>query len=89
MQQDLKNVGIHLDINVLDAQTYYETLTIRKDYDLIFYRSYTNALMPYNFLNARFKQDGDKPGMFANDVQLTTMLNRFSTITNKDDQQRI
>ena len=49
MQQDLKNVGIHLDINVLDAQTYYETLTIRKDYDLIFYRSYTNALMPYNF----------------------------------------
>ncbi|MCC3737987.1 nickel ABC transporter substrate-binding protein [Staphylococcus hominis] len=88
MQQDLKNVGIHLDINVLDAQTYYETLTIRKDYDLIFYRSYTNALMPYNFLNARFKQDGDKPGMFANDVQLTTMLNRFSTITNKDDQQR-
>ena len=43
MQQDLKNVGIHLDINVLDAQTYYETLTIRKDYDLIFYRSYTNA----------------------------------------------
>jgi hypothetical protein len=27
--------------------------------------------MPYNFLNARFKQDGDKPGMFANDVQLT------------------
>ena len=44
-----ENVGIHLDINVLDAQTYYETLTIRKDYDLIFYRSYTNALMPYNF----------------------------------------
>ena len=82
MQQDLKNVGIHLDINVLDAQTYYETLTIRKDYDLIFYRSYTNALMPYNFLNARFKQDGNKPGMFANDVQLTKMLNRFSTITN-------
>ena len=26
--------------------------------------------------------------MFANDVQLTTMLNRFSTITNKDDRQR-
>lgn len=88
MQQDLKKVGIHLDINVLDAQTYYETLTIRKDYDLIFYRSYTNALMPYNFLNARFKQDGNKPGMFANDTQLTDMLNSFSTIINKEDKQR-
>lgn len=88
MQQDLKQIGIRLDINILDAQTYYETLTIRKDYDLIFYRSYTNALMPYNFLNARFKQDGNKPGMFANDVQLTKMLNRFSTIINEEDQQR-
>ena len=37
---------IKLDINILDSQTYYETLTVRKDFDLIYYRTYTNALMP-------------------------------------------
>ena len=88
MQQDLKKVGIKLDINILDSQTYYETLTVRKDFDLIYYRTYTNALMPYNFLNARFKQDGSRPGVFANDTTLTSMIKQFPTMINMHDRQR-
>lgn len=79
---------IKLDINILDSQTYYETLTVRKDFDLIYYRTYTNALMPYNFLNARFKQDGSRPGVFANDTTLTSMIKQFPTMINMHDRQR-
>ena len=88
MQQALKKAGIKLDINVLDAQTYYETLTVRKDFDLIYYRSYTNGLMPYNFLNARFKQNGKQPGAFADNQKLTSMIEQFPTIINTHQQQQ-
>lgn len=88
VQQALKNVGIKLDVNVLDAQTYYETLTVRKDFDLIYYRTYTNALMPYNFLNARFKQADQQPGAFADDAKLTGMIKEFSSIINMNQRQQ-
>ena len=87
MQQALKKVGIKLDINILDSQTYYETLTVRKDFDLIYYRTYTNALMPYNFLNARFKQADHQPGAFADDSKLTEMIKQFPTIIDKQQRQ--
>ncbi|BGE81296.1 ABC transporter substrate-binding protein [Staphylococcus petrasii] len=87
MQQALKKVGIKLDINILDSQTYYETLTVRKDFDLIYYRTYTNALMPYNFLNARFKQADHQPGAFADDSKLTEMIKKFPTIINMQQRQ--
>lgn len=61
---------------------------MRKDFDLIYYRTYTNALMPYNFLNARFKQDGSRPGVFANDTTLTSMIKQFPTMINMHDRQR-
>lgn len=88
MQQALKKVGIKLNINILDSQTYYETLTVRKDFDLAYYRTYTNALMPYNFLNARFKQDGKQPGAFANDSKLTSMIQQFPTKITQDERQQ-
>ena len=44
--------------------------------------------MPYNFLNARFKQDGSRPGVFANDTTLTSMIKQFPTMINMHDRQR-
>ena len=77
VQRDLKQAGIQLNIKTLDAQTYYDTLWTKKDYDLIFYRTYSDALMPYNFMNSVFKNAGGKPGVLANDSTLTKQLDNF------------
>lgn len=87
IQQDLKRIGIGLDVDILDSQTYYETLTTRKNYDLIFYRTYTDSLMPFKFLNAQFKQVDGQHAPFADDQKLTKMLTQFPTLTNERKQQ--
>ncbi|OHO68077.1 nickel ABC transporter substrate-binding protein [Staphylococcus sp. HMSC036D05] len=88
VQRHLKQAGIQLNIKTLDAQTYYDTLWTKKDYDLIFYRTYSDALMPYNFMNSVFKNADGKPGVLANGSTLTKQLDNFPTQTSKAAQQR-
>lgn len=44
--------------------------------------------MPYNFLNARFKQADQQPGAFADDAKLTSMIKEFSSIINMNQRQQ-
>lgn len=88
LQRQLKQVGIKLNIKTLDAQTYYDTLWTKKDYDLIFYRTYSDALMPYNFMNSVYRNMDGKPGVLADDEQLTKKLDDFPTKVSKEEQQQ-
>ena len=89
VQANLKAVGVKVNIKHLDAQSYYDTLWTKKDYDLIFYRTYSDALMPYNFMNSVFKNNGDKPGVLANDKVLTQQLEAFPKEIDKQSQKRL
>ena len=88
VQQDLKKAGIKVNIKTLDAQTYYDTLWTKKDYDLIFYRTYSDALMPYNFMSSVFENVDGKSGVLANDDTLTKQLDGYTTKISRDEQQR-
>lgn len=48
-----------------------------KDFDLIFYRTYSDALMPYNFMNSVFKNIDGKSGVLANDKVLSEKLDAY------------
>lgn len=49
----------------------------KKDFDLIFYRTYSDALMPYNFMNSVFKNIDGKSGVLANDKVLSEKLDAY------------
>ena len=70
-------------MKTLDSQSYYDTLWTKKDYDLIFYRTYSDALMPYNFMSSVFKNNDGKSGVLANDKTLTRQLDDFPTTVSK------
>ena len=88
MQRQLKQAGIKLNVKTLDSQSYYDTLWTKKDYDLIFYRTYSDALMPYNFMSSVFKNNDGQPGVLADDETLTKQLDNFPSTVSKEGQKR-
>ena len=88
VQDQLKKAGIELKIKTLDSQSYYDTLWTKKDFDLIFYRTYSDALMPYNFMNSVFKNIDGKSGVLANDKVLSEKLDAYPKKINRDEQQQ-
>ncbi len=88
VQSDLKKAGIKVQIKTLDTQSYYDTLWTKKDYDMIFYRTYSDALMPYQFMNSVFKNADNQPGVLANDPTLSKQLEAFPKELSKGDQQQ-
>ena len=57
-----------------------------KDYDLIFYRTYSDALMPYNFMSSVFKNNDGKSGVLANDKTLTPLDDFPTTVSKKNNK---
>lgn len=89
IEQQLKKVGVNISIQLVDQENYYDILWKTKGYDLIFYRTYTDALLPYNFLNSVFENQKDQTGVLANDDILTELLVKFSNTSNEGEQQEI
>ncbi|MBO0474849.1 nickel ABC transporter substrate-binding protein [Enterococcus ureasiticus] len=89
IESELKNAGVKLNIQILDKESYYDVLWKTKKYDLIFYRTYTDALLPYNFLNSLFQNQAGTHGVLANDEKLTNLLNDYATTNDKEKQQDI
>lgn len=88
IESELKKVGVEIKITILDKDAYYDTLWTNKNYDMIFYRTYTDAYLPFNFLNSLYRNTEEK-GILANDEELTNQLNEFARAFNESDQQKI
>lgn len=89
IESELKKAGVKINIQILDKESYYDVLWNTKKYDLIFYRTYTDALLPYNFLNSLFQNQPESHGVLANDEKLTSLIQDYAKINNKVQQQEI
>jgi peptide/nickel transport system substrate-binding protein len=89
IESELKKTGIKVTITILDSESYYDVLWNTKDFDLIFYRTYTDALLPYNFLNSLFHNTAETHGVLADDVALTKLLDQSALTINETTQQEI
>ncbi|OQO69264.1 nickel ABC transporter substrate-binding protein [Enterococcus villorum] len=89
IEQYLKQVGVSVSIQIVDQESYYDRLWKTKKYDLIFYRTYTDALLPYYFLHSLFENQKEQSGILANDGVLTDLLKIYAKTSDKTKQQEI
>lgn len=89
IESNLKKAGIKLTINSLDREGYYDVLWKTKQFDLIFYRTYTDALLPYNFLNSLYHNTTEGPGVLANDKELSQLLEKLADTIAENEQQEL
>ncbi|MCB5955556.1 ABC transporter substrate-binding protein [Enterococcus sp. CWB-B31] len=89
LENDLKKAGIKINITILDREGYYDALWKTKEYDLIFYRTYTDALLPYNFLNSLYHNTEEEHGVLANDEVLSQLLDEFGQVIDEQQKQQI
>ncbi|WP_407856436.1 ABC transporter substrate-binding protein [Enterococcus hailinensis] len=89
IENNLKQAGVKININTLDSESYYDVLWTNKKFDMILYRTYTDALLPYNFLNSLFANTTESHGVLANDATLTQLLNDYANTATTTDQQTI
>lgn len=89
IEQQLKQAGVRVSIQLVDPENYYDRLWKTKKYDFIFYRTYTDALLPYSFLSSLFENKEDQSGVLANDPVLTDLLTTYAKTNDKMKQQTI
>ena len=89
IESDLKKCGIKVKIEILESGSYYDVLWKTKEFDMIFYRTYTDALLPYNFLNSLFRNTETIHGVLANDNLLSSYLNAYAETIQEEKKQEI
>lgn len=89
IEQQLKQAGVKIAIQLVDQESYYDRLWKSKKYDLIFYRTYTDALLPYSFLNSLFENNQKQPGVLANDEKLSDLLIIYAKTNDTVRQQEL
>jgi peptide/nickel transport system substrate-binding protein len=88
-QDNMKKIGVQVQILNQERAAYYNTLWKTKEYDLILYRTYTDAQLPYRFLSSLFYNTAKTPAVAYQDDVLTGYLDKFAVINSKKEQQAI
>ncbi|MBJ6361373.1 ABC transporter substrate-binding protein [Paenibacillus sp. GCM10012307] len=88
-QDQMKKIGIRIDILNQERASYYNTLWDTKEYDLLLYRTYTDAQLPYRFLSSLFYDTKETPAVAYQDKQLTEYLDQIANTISEPEQQAI
>ncbi|WP_405113148.1 nickel ABC transporter substrate-binding protein [Paenibacillus sp. FSL K6-1217] len=74
IQSDLKEIGISVELQVLEPNAYYDALWTSKAYDLILYRTYDDAYNPHAFLLSLFHHTPEAPAVVWSDAELESLI---------------
>lgn len=70
VQYELQEIGIAVELQVMEPNAYYDALWRNSDYDLILYRTYDDAYNPHSFLLSLFHHTDDAAAIVWSDEQL-------------------
>ena len=74
LKEQYKEVGIQIDLNLMEQNAYYDEIWTGKNYDLVIYRTYADAWNPHGFLMDMYtSKDGTLPAAW-NDETLQSMI---------------
>jgi len=91
IQEDLRKVGIKVNLLKLESAAYYDRLWTSRDFDLLMYRTYTSQWNPEGMLGDHFvypSQVGDEAVTFG-DSKLSELIRRVVTIRSEDERKTV
>lgn len=88
-QDQMKKAGIKITITNQEKAAYYDTLWTNKQYDLLFYRTYTDAQLPYRFLTSLFYDTAKTPAVAYRDEKLSKLLDEIAGTVSDESQQKL
>ncbi|OMD58039.1 nickel ABC transporter substrate-binding protein [Paenibacillus odorifer] len=87
VQSELKEIGIRVNLQVLEPNAYYDTLWTSKAYDLIMYRTYDDAYNPHAFLLSLFHKTADESAVVWSDPGLESLIDTAVGTTDIQERQ--
>lgn len=92
VQGKLKEVGININLKLLEANAYYDALWKNRQYDLIIYRTYSDSWNPHGFLLSLFHKSTkaeQSPAVAWSDPELEKLIDQvFGIMDEKERQQK-
>ncbi|RED63265.1 nickel ABC transporter substrate-binding protein [Cohnella lupini] len=86
VQAQLLKAGIRIRLRMLESNAYYDALWTSREYDLIIYRTYSDAYNPHAFLLSLFHSTGDTPAVAWSDSLLESLIDE--AVASTDIRQR-
>lgn len=86
IQSELKEIGLKVNLQVLEPNAYYDALWTTKAYDLIMYRTYDDAYNPHSFLMSLFHATAEAPAVVWSDSGLESLID--AAVGTTDIQKR-
>lgn len=87
IQSELQEIGIAVNLQVLEPNAYYDALWTSKAYDLILYRTYDDAYNPHSFLLSLFHRTTDVPAVVWSDAELESQIDTAVGATDLQERQ--
>ncbi|WP_372632356.1 nickel ABC transporter substrate-binding protein [Cohnella sp.] len=89
VQSQLQMAGIRVQLQVLESNAYYDALWTTRKYDLIFYRTYSDAYNPHAFLLSLFHRTGEAPAVAWSDARLEELIEEAVASTDLERRQEL
>lgn len=87
IQSELKEIGIAVNLQVLEPNAYYDALWTTKAYDLIMYRTYDDAYNPHAFLLSLFHETEEAPAVVWSDAGVESLIDTAVGTTDLQERQ--
>lgn len=89
IQSDLSKIGVDVQLKTLEKAAYYDSLWETKSYDLIIYRTYSDAWNPYGFLTSLFHTNNGDPAVAYGNQKLDLLIDKIEDAKNDQQRQKI
>jgi peptide/nickel transport system substrate-binding protein len=90
IQSDLAEIGMHVNLILLERAAYYDRLWKTGEYDLILYRTYQDSWNPHGFLASLFQADSKegKPAIAYGTEKLDSLINQVLAANGHPDERQ-